>query len=49
MEERKIDVIIASSMRDLIKQANSNGILQENIIQIIQDAPNWYLIYQKNA
>ena len=47
--EDGIDVIVASSMRELVQEINSEGLTREEIIQIIKDSPNWYLLYQRNV
>ena len=47
--EDGIDVIVASSMRELIQEINSEGLTKKEIIQIIKDSPNWYLLYQRNV
>lgn len=47
--EDGVDLIVASSMRELIQEINSEGLTKEEIIQVIKDSPNWYLLYQRNV
>lgn len=47
--EDKVDVLVASSMRELVQQINFEGLTKKEIIQIVKDSPNWYLLYQRNV
>jgi hypothetical protein len=46
-EQKTLDVLYASSMRDLVQQANSRGIQKEDIVQVVPTEREFFLIYYK--
>jgi hypothetical protein len=43
----KLNVLTASNVRDIIKQANDIGITKDNFISLVSNNNQWFLIYSK--
>jgi hypothetical protein len=44
-----INAIYGNSIRDIVIQANDLGITKDNIITMISDKNQWYLIYGEES
>ena len=44
---KTMDALYASSMRDLVQQANSRGIQKEDIVQVVPTEREFFLLYYK--
>jgi hypothetical protein len=44
---KTMDVLYASSMRDLIQKVNSLGIQKDDIVQVVQTDREFFLLYYK--
>lgn len=42
-----LTVIQAHSIRSLVEQANDAGVMKEDIVNILRDEENWFLLYYK--
>jgi hypothetical protein len=42
-----MDALYASSMRDLVQQANSRDIQKEDIVQVVPTEREFFLLYYK--
>lgn len=40
-------VLQANSLRELVDKVNDNGIMKEDIVKIVGDAENYFLLYYK--
>lgn len=47
MQEENIKVCFAKTIRSLIEAANEQGLTKDQIISIIKDDQQWFLIYVK--
>lgn len=46
-EQDYLSVLQAHSLRELVDQANDQGVLKEDIVNVLQDEGTWFLLYYK--
>lgn len=46
-EQDYLSVLQAHSLRELVGQANDQGVLKEDIVNVLQDEGTWFLLYYK--
>ncbi len=49
MEKKKVvDILICSSMREVLNKINLYGLTKEDIVQVVRGDSEWYVLYQKD-
>ena len=42
-----MEVLQANSLRELVDKVNDNGVMKEDIVKIMRDNENYFLLYYK--